>query len=40
MAKRILEVNNFMFPSTLTREVQAVRGVDFYLDKGNTRNSW
>lgn len=37
MAKRILEVNNLHVSFDIDAgEVQAVRGVDFYLDKGET----
>lgn len=37
MAKRILEVNNLKVSFDIDAgEVQAVRGVDFYLDKGET----
>ena len=35
MSERVLEVND-LHVLTLRQEVQAVRGVDFYLNKGET----
>ena len=34
MSERVLEVNDLHVSFDITGEVQAVRGVDFYLNKG------
>ena len=39
MSERVLEVNDLHVSFDITLGVQAVRGVDFYLNKGNVSNS-